>query len=191
MNTGFCESLNYNKLLSASPFPYFIECFLYKKTKSINTKLLIFQSTVGVFLNDRKIPRGVEIPLQNNALIGLGTYPYGDYVWKFEESLTESSVRTPNPNDRMALILKISTDPLCNFCKKNVWEESIAKELRKTLMYRHVFRHHLAEEMKFDLFIKQLVNGIDDYFQCPSCAYSSKDYGYLSDHFAVTHAKGT
>ena len=96
---------------------------------------------------------------------------------KPRQLLEENIFREPTDNDRRDCILRIRSDPLCVVCHKRVWYETESTNNRLILMYRHIFRHHLAEEMKFDFLNAQLRKGVKNLLQCPICPELKPDYG--------------
>ena len=96
---------------------------------------------------------------------------------KPRQLLEENVFREPTDNDRRDCILRIRSDPLCVVCHKRVWYETESTNNRLILMYRHIFRHHLAEEMKFDFLNAQLRKGVKNLLQCPICPELKPDYG--------------
>ena len=96
---------------------------------------------------------------------------------KPRQLLEENVFREPTDNDRRDCILRIRSDSLCVVCHRKVWNETDSTNNRLILMYRHIFRHHLTEEMKFDFLNQQLTKGVKDLLECPICHEIKEDYG--------------
>ena len=130
------------------------QSLLIKRESSPSEFVRNTNSPTNSLKNIRKIQRKQEIkpmPIPENKPIDGGGF------------------REAKLNDRIGVQIRITSDPLCAICHQKVWDDAHPTQSRKTLMFRHFFRNHLVEEMKFEL-LKTLVDkDVQDLLKCPLC----------------------
>ena len=60
---------------------------------------------------------------------------------------------------------------------------------RQTLAYRHAYRSHVNEELKFHLLQSQISKNIQNMLTCPECPETHDTYASILEHFCVNHKK--
>ena len=60
---------------------------------------------------------------------------------------------------------------------------------RQTLAYRHAYRSHVYEELKFHLLQSQISKNIQNMLTCPECGETYDTHETILEHFCVNHKK--
>ena len=111
--------------------------------------------------------------------------------------LPESQLRIPTIDEKKELAIFTATHTYCFKCKpqKQTWNYTVADiRMRKQLYFRHIFRYHLTEEMKYALFKDQIKARVKDVITCPiqnseECKRVEPNFGSVLDHYSLHHCK--
>ena len=98
-------------------------------------------------------------------------------------------LRAPTMSDLHRFYIEIISNSKCVICNEKMYELSDNHTRRQTLAYRHAYRSHVSEELKFHLLQSQISSNIQNMLTCPICHETHDTYASILEHFCVNHKK--